>query len=305
VVVAFSGGVDSSVVLAAAMRNRSAATASHAVASAGSASSGAGFSETERQVLAVTARSPSVAEWQQEWAVRIASQLDAAHLFLETDEVSRESYAANDSQRCFHCKATLYETIDVFLQSLPGRLDEHHVWRDSGSDRGPRRSSGRPVVVSGTNADDLGDHRPGIQAGRRAGIETPLADLGIGKQQVREIAAAFGLQNADLAASPCLASRIAYGVRVTADRLARVERAEQLLRSMGLLDVRVRLHADDLARIEVPAESIAMLAEPSTRARITAELARWGFQHVTLDLGGRSSGSMNRALVTIGADRRG
>ena len=125
------------------------------------------------------------------------------------------------------------------------------------------------VIVSGTNADDLGDHRPGIQAGSLAGVKTPLADLGIGKADVRELAAYFGLSNHDLPASPCLASRIAYGVAVTPDRLAQIERGEDWLREKQFTDCRVRLHADDLVRVEVPKAEIKRLLDDDLADEMT------------------------------------
>ncbi len=254
VVVAFSGGVDSSVVLAAAARSGG-------------------------DVLAVTADSPSVARWQLDLARQIAADLQVPHRVIATDEVQRPEYAANDSRRCFHCKQTLYQTIDQFCRQLACQ---------------------HAVVVSGTNRDDLGDYRPGIEAGRRSGVRTPLAELGLGKQAVRRLARSFGLSNADLPASPCLSSRIAYGVAVTVERLQRIERAEDFLRSMGLGDLRVRLHDGELARVEVPAERIEWLANVQQRTAVTEKLLSLGFRYVTLDLQGLRSGSMNRQLVSIG-----
>jgi uncharacterized protein len=236
----------------------------------------AGRSGTE--VLAVTADSPSVARWQLELAGRIAADLRIPHRVIATDEVQRPEYAANDARRCFHCKSTLYQTIDQFCRQLA---------RD------------HAVVVSGTNRDDLGDYRPGIEAGRRSGVRTPLAELGLGKEAVRRIARSFGLDNADLPASPCLASRIAYGVSVTVERLRRIEQAEDFLRSRGLSDLRVRLHDSELARIEVPTQRIGWLADDRQRTAVTEKLLSLGFRYVTLDLQGLRSGSMNRQLVSI------
>jgi uncharacterized protein len=255
VVVAFSGGVDSSVVLAAAK------------------SSGAA------RVLAVTARSPSVPRWQLELARSIAEHVDVQHRILDTDETTRPEYVANQRDRCFHCKTTLYAAIAALCQQY-----------------GPDAT-----VCSGTNRDDLGDYRPGIAAGTRAGVRTPLAELGLGKQDVRAIARQFSLPNAELPASPCLASRIAYGVEVTPERLRRVELAEQFLRSLDIGDLRVRLHEGELARIEVPPEQLHRLATPSLRQRLSEQLTELGFRYVTLDLQGLCSGSMNRQVVPLEA----
>ena len=252
VVVAFSGGVDSSVVAAAAVR------------------------ANLESLVAVTADSPSVARWQLDMARRVARELSIDHRLIETNEISNPDYARNDSRRCFHCKATLYQSLAEIKQR-----------------------AGDAVVVSGTNADDLGDHRPGIAAGNEANVRTPLADLGYGKQTVRALATYFELSNAQTPASPCLASRIAYGVDVTAERLAWVESAESVLRQAGFSDCRVRFHADDLARIEVPAAEIERWFDGALRERVENEFRQIGFRYVTLDLSGLQSGSMNRPLVSI------
>ena len=254
VAVAFSGGVDSSVVLAAALRS------------------------SARSVIAVTARSPSVAKWQLELSESVANQLGATHRIIDTNEVDLPAYSANDSRRCFYCKSTLYETLRRICQTT---------------------FSEDTLCVSGTNADDLGDYRPGIAAGDEAGVRKPLADLGFSKAIVRDIATEFGLPNADLPASPCLASRIAYGVSVTPERLVRVERAEDYLRSLGLSDFRVRLHEGELARIEVPIDQISRLLGDAVRSELAAHLTELGFRYVTIDLQGFSSGSMNRQLVSL------
>ncbi|GAA4467639.1 ATP-dependent sacrificial sulfur transferase LarE [Novipirellula rosea] len=253
VTVAFSGGVDSSVVAAAAMRAKL------------------------DSLLAVTANSPSVPQWQLEWAARIAQQIGIQQQLVATDEGNREEYIRNDTRRCFYCKETLYRTLAQLAAHDP-----------------------TTVLVSGTNADDLGDYRPGIEAGNRAAVQTPLADLGLGKQAVRELARFFGLENADLPASPCLASRVAYGVQVTAERLARVEQAESWLRDRGFSDVRVRVHHDELARVEVPQTELPRLLAGPLATELNETLRTMGFRFVTVDLQGLESGSMNRVLVRIG-----
>ena len=240
VVVAMSGGVDSSVVAAAAQAAR--------IASA----------------IAITANSPSVPRWQLETAQRIAAEIGIQHKVLQTHEGERPEYIRNDRSRCYFCKSVLYETLQEFAQNTPGT-----------------------TILSGTNADDLGDYRPGIEAGRQASIATPLADLGFDKTRVRALARHFGLSNHDLPASPCLASRIAYGTEVTPQRLLRIERAEDWLRQQGFTQLRVRLHSEELARIEVPKDCIE-------------RLIGFGFQFVTIDMQGFRSGSMNRVLVSIG-----
>lgn len=250
-VVAFSGGVDSSVVAAAAHR---------------ADPSGA---------IAVTADSPAVARWQLDLAVRIARDIGIRHRVITTGEVARDDYRRNDRRRCYFCKSTLYDALRAFETAAGG------------------------VPVSGTNADDLGDYRPGLRAATEASVRAPLAELGFGKAGVRDMARWFGLANAELPASPCLASRIAYGVEVTPERLARVEAAEGWLRSAGFSDVRVRVHPDELARVEVPLAEWGRLGEASLWRPLDEKLRSLGFRFVTVDTGGLRSGSLNPPLVEL------
>ena len=252
VVVAFSGGVDSSVVAAAAAR------------------------ADLDSLIAVTARSPSVSAWQLNLAKRVAGEIGIEHRVVATDETDRSEYVRNDGRRCFYCKQTLYQTLAVIANSTTGH-----------------------VICSGTNADDLGDYRPGIEAGSIAGVLTPLADLSLGKSSVRQIAAAFGLSNANLPASPCLASRIAYGVAVTPERLRRVERAEAWLRERGFSDGRVRVHEGELARVEVPLPEIGRLSGDPLGAQLAAALKEIGFADVVVDPQGLRPGNLNQMLVNL------
>ena len=253
VVVAMSGGVDSSVVAAAA----------HAA--------------KLDSAIAITADSPSVPRWQLDTAKRIADEIGIQHTVVATHEGDRPEYIRNDKRRCYFCKDTLYSTLNHFATQHPGT-----------------------TILSGTNADDLGDYRPGIEAGKQANVATPLADLGIDKLRVRDLAKYFGLSNHDLPAAPCLASRIAYGTEVTPERLSKIEQAEDWLRANGFAEFRVRLHAEELARIEVPQNQIPDLVRLDQNGEMTDEFLRIGFQFVTIDLQGFRSGSMNRVLVSIG-----
>lgn len=254
VVIAFSGGVDSSVVAAAAKH--------------------AGVQKS----VAVTADSASVPAWQLSLAKSIASQIGIDHRVVATGELQRNEYRRNDESRCFFCKETLYQALTQIADEYPGA-----------------------TIVSGTNADDLGDHRPGIDAGRAAGVMAPLADLQIGKREVRQLAKHYGLSNHDLPASPCLASRIAYGTEVTVERLERIELAESYLRERGFQQFRVRLHPDELARIEVVKSDIVRLIEVDSDGTLTDHFRQIGFKFVSVDLSGFRSGSMNRVLVPLHA----
>ena len=150
--------------------------------------------------------------------------------------------------------------------------------------------------MTGTNADDLHDYRPGLVAAAEYQVRAPLTELGFGKSIVRGLAQFWNLPIADKPASPCLASRIAYGVEVTSERLAMIEQAEQWLRSHGLIEFRVRLHAGELARIEVPVEAISRLASDPLRVALLAQLKSLGFRFVTLDISGFASGSLNQLI---------
>ena len=252
VVIAFSGGVDSAVVAAAAFRalpNRS---------------------------IAITGVGQAVPESDLQSARTVAAAIGIPHLEIPTNEILNEDYVRNDARRCYFCKSTLYGTL--------------RAWADANDYQ---------CVMSGTNQDDLGDYRPGLQAAAEYSVVAPLVNLGIKKQQVRELAAHFGLSVADKPASPCLASRIAYGQSVTPDRLGKIEKAELYLASLGFHDVRVRLHADNLVRLELSVEDIVLAYEPSVRTAIHDQLRSLGFQFVTLDLMGRQSGSLNRVLPII------
>jgi uncharacterized protein len=155
------------------------------------------------------------------------------------------------------------------------------------------------TIVNGANADDLGDYRPGMQAAAEHRIHSPLAECGLSKADVRELALAWNLPVWDKPATPCLSSRIAYGEAVTPERLAMIDAAEQFLKSRGLANLRVRYHQGDLARIETPLADLPRLCAPEFRSELTAELRRLGFKFVTLDLEGFRSGSLNQ-LVQIG-----
>jgi pyridinium-3,5-biscarboxylic acid mononucleotide sulfurtransferase len=184
-------------------------------------------------------------------------------------EVEREEYARNSADRCYWCKDELFETLSPIA-----------------SERGA-------CIAVGTNADDLGDFRPGQRAARERGIVAPLAEVGLTKKDVRDLSADIGLPTADKPASPCLSSRFAYGVRVTPEGLRRVEEAEEIVRSLGFEVFRVRDHGD-LARIEVPEQEIERAA--ALKKELATKLAALGFRYVTLDLVGFRSGSMNEVL---------
>ena len=174
----------------------------------------------------VTGSSSAMAEGELAAAQELATLIGARHVILETDEFANPLYVANGSDRCYHCKTELYERVGDLAKRL-----------------------GVNVIVNGANADDLGDYRPGMRAAVEHAVRSPLAECGFTKQEVRELAAAWRLPVAEKPATPCLSSRVAYGVDVTPERLAMIDKAEQLLRSLGICELRVRYHAGDMARI--------------------------------------------------------
>jgi len=226
--------------------------------------------------VAVTGTSASLAAGELEAAEELARLIGIRHEVISTDELASADYVRNAPDRCYHCKTELYSQLEQLLPRLGVR-----------------------TIVNGANADDLGDYRPGMQAAAERCIHSPLADCGITKAEVRELAAAWGLPVWEKPATPCLSSRIAYGESVTPERLAMIDQAEQFLRARGLANLRVRYHRGDLARIEVPQDDLPRLCEPEVRRELTAELRRLGFKFVTLDLEGFRSGSLNQ-LVQIG-----
>ncbi|MCI0360180.1 MAG: ATP-dependent sacrificial sulfur transferase LarE [Planctomycetaceae bacterium] len=230
------------------------------------------------RAVAVTGTSASLASGELEQAQQLARLIGIRHVVLHTHELDSGDYTRNAPDRCFHCKTELYSRLAELLPRLGVR-----------------------TIVNGANADDLGDYRPGMQAAANHAIASPLAECGLAKSDVRELAAAWGLPVWDKPATPCLSSRIAYGEEVTPERLAMIDRAEQYLRGLGLREFRVRYHKGDMARIEVPLAELPRLVEASERQNVTAEFRRLGFKFVTLDLEGFRSGSLNQLVQISGA----
>ena len=217
-------------------------------------------------VHAVTAVSPSLAGAEHDDCRALAEEWDLRWTALPTAEMERAAYRINDTDRCYHCKAELMDVV------------------------APIAAAEQATVVLGVNVDDLGDHRPGQRAATEAGAAFPLVAAGFTKADVRAASRAMGLRTWDKPAAACLSSRVPYGTEVTVTVLSRVERAEAVLRSLGLSQVRVR-HYDDTARIEVEtAELAAVLAQ---REAVVAGIRAAGYRYVTLDLEGFRSGNLN------------
>ncbi|MEZ5943708.1 MAG: ATP-dependent sacrificial sulfur transferase LarE [Planctomycetaceae bacterium] len=227
--------------------------------------------------VAVTAASDSLAEGELEQAGNIAQQIGVRHVVVATREFTDPGYIQNAGDRCFYCKSKLYTEINQMRQEL-----------------------GFEVICNGANADDVGDHRPGMIAAKDFAVRSPLIEAGFTKQDVRELAKAWNLPVWDKPATPCLSSRIAYGVEVTPERVRRIDLAEQFLRSrFGIRELRVRLEANDLARIELPRVVLESVLKGDVMRDVVSKLKSLGFRYVTVDLEGFRSGSMNDALPRI------
>ena len=252
VVVCFSGGVDSTFLLAEAV---------------GTLGEGA---------VALTAVSPSLAPDEKTAAQRLAEQLGARHLLVETHELDDPRYAGNPANRCYFCKTELYGMAIEQARRLE-----------------------IPHVLDGFNVDDRGDHRPGRKAAREYGVRSPLDELGFTKADIREAARRIDLPVWDKPALACLSSRFPYGTEITPERLTQVAQCERVLRELGFRVYRVRYH-DTVARIEVAPEELHRLFLPEVRDEIVQRFRAAGFVHVAVDLQGYRTGSLNEATWATG-----
>ena len=228
--------------------------------------------------LAVTGISPALAPHLREEARLQAQWLGIAHQEVLTAELQDPAYASNPTDRCYACKRELHRHLAEISRAAAGAQ-----------------------VLDGVNHDDLGDHRPGIEAAREAGVCSPLAELQIDKASVRRFSKALGFPWWDKPAQPCLASRFPYGEGITASRLSRVAQAERWLQQRGFDRVRVRSQGET-ARIEVPAARLAELMQDDLRQELVQVFLQLGFTAVSLDLEGLVSGKLNRSLQPIGTD---
>ncbi|MCI0570554.1 MAG: ATP-dependent sacrificial sulfur transferase LarE [Myxococcaceae bacterium] len=245
--VAFSAGVDSTFVLKVALE------------------------VLGERAVALTSVSASVAPEEADEARSLAARLGARHVVVSTSELDNPSYAANPTNRCYHCKTELYGLCEA-----------------------QRAQLGLAVVLDGFNADDFKDHRPGHQAAREHRVRSPLADAGLTKAEIRAWSRALGLPTWDKPQMACLASRIPYGTSVTRDRLLQVAAGESALRRLGLRSFRLRYH-HEVARLEVAEEELDRFASAEFRSRVNASLLAQGFAFVALDLEPFRSGRMNEA----------
>ncbi len=250
VVVAHSGGVDSSLLLKVA------------------------HDSLGERALALTAVSPSQPTHEREQARAIARQIGARHVLFESNELDDPRYTANTPDRCYVCKGHICQQLLAYA-----------------------RREGYRYVVEGTNADDLGDHRPGHRAARELGVRSPLQEVGLSKVEIRQLARELGLPNWDKPSAACLASRVPYGTPIDEQTLAQIEAAEAALRRLGFRQLRVRHHGP-VARIELEPDDLSQAL--AQREVIVAALKAAGYTYVALDLAGFRSGSLNEGWETNG-----
>jgi uncharacterized protein len=248
VIVAFSGGVDSSLVAALAVR----ALGSRA--------------------LAVTAVSPALAEGELAGARGVADAVGIAHETITTDELARAGYRANGADRCYHCKSELYDSLAALAAAR-----------------------GYAHVLSGANADDIGDWRPGLVAAQEHDVIHPLLEAGVTKAQVRELARELGVPSAEKVASPCLASRVPHGTPVDPETLRQIDAAEQAVRALGYAVLRVRHHGE-LGKLELAGDELERALQPGQREAIAAAIRSAGYSRTAIDLEPFRSGSLTAAF---------
>lgn len=251
VLVAYSGGIDSTLVLKLA------------------------FDYLGDDAAAAIAVSPSLAKHDLDDARRVASEIGCQLIELSSTETEDPRYQVNNPDRCYFCKTNVYDTLIAHAGA------EGYRW-----------------ILDGTNADDLGDHRPGLRAAREHGVRSPLQELKVGKEAIRSYAQELGLTNWDKPANACLSSRIPYGSEVTPAKLSQVEQAELILKTLGYRGHRVR-HHDTIARLELRSDDFPQAL--AQHEQIVAALKPLGFLYITLDLGGYQTGSLNKTLAKQGS----
>lgn len=250
VIVAYSGGVDSTFLLKVAVDTLG-----------------------PDNVLAAIATGPSLPQNQYEQALKIAKDIGVTVKTVEPDEMADPKFTANNADRCFHCKLHLMKLLTEIAKE------------DSFNN-----------IICGHNLDDNKDYRPGQRAIKKFNIGCPLSDAGLTKKDIRQLSSQLNLPTADIPASPCLASRISYGLPITEQRLKQIEQAEDFLRSFGLVEFRLR-HHDTIARIEVQPVDLDKIIKEPARSQIVEKIKQLGFKYVTIDLQGFRSGSLNEPLA--------
>jgi uncharacterized protein len=219
--------------------------------------------------IAVTVKSQVLTDEEFSETVEFCRKLGAKQIIIDFDVFTTPLFASNPPDRCYHCKRNIFENI---IKAAPGY-----------------------VIADGSNTDDTGDYRPGMRAIKELNIMSPLMEAGLSKNDIRLLSKEAGLSSWDHPSAACLASRFAYGEKITADGLSQVAAAEKYIKSLGFKGIRVRVHGN-IARIEALSEDITLLSAENTRKAISAEFKKLGFKYVTLDLDGYRTGSMNEVL---------
>ena len=248
VLVAFSGGVDSTFLLKVA------------------------FDTLADKAVALTATSPTYPDREFQDAKRLAKEIGARHIIVDSNELLIPNFADNTDKRCFYCKSELFEICNEKAKEL-----------------------GVAHVADGSNADDISDYRPGREAAKGLGIRSPLVEASLSKPEIREVSRAIGLETWKKPSFACLSSRFPYGTRITETRLDKVERCEEILRNLGFSQFRVRYH-NEIARIEVMPSEISRFLEEGIRNAVVEGFKKQGFIYITIDLQGYRTGSMNEGV---------
>jgi len=228
--------------------------------------------ELGENAVCITGISPSVSQMQREEAAKIAESFDFNFQTIETEELENPAYQTNPTNRCFHCKTELYGKLSALAKNREIKF-----------------------VLDGTNTDDLGDYRPGKIAAQDKGVQSPLIEVGLSKNEIRKLSKSQNLPSWDKPASPCLSSRIAYGVPVTIERLSKVERGEEILRGLGFREFRVRVH-EEIVRLEIAPNEMQLALSLQMTEKLADKFRSLGFKYVTLDLHGYRTGSMNEIV---------
>ncbi len=223
-------------------------------------------------VHAITTDSPSYSSREKENAINFAQMIGANHTIIQGQEMNDEKYLANSEDRCFYCKTDLYSQMEQF-----------------------RVAEGYDCIVNGANYDDLGDYRPGHNAAKDFKVHQPFAELGITKHTLRAIARELNVPFWEKPAAPCLASRVPYHQSITEEKLTQIEKAEDLLNTLGFKELRVR-HYGNLAKIEVPESEFIKFGDSDLRSYINAQFLQFGFTFVSIDIAGFTSGNLNKDL---------